>query len=218
MQQKFKGIYSKGKSLFTENLIKGEKVYGERVVVEDGKELREWNPFKSKYCAALQNGLKENIFFSGATVLYLGSAEGTTVSHVSDLVRKEGMIFCVDLSEIAMQKLHKLAEKRENLFPVLSDAQKTDNYSEYFEDGIDVLFQDVSQRNQTEIFLKNSVFLKPGSYGALSLKTKSISQSKSKKQILEEETKKLEDTFSIEQIISLEPFEKEHYLILVRKK
>jgi fibrillarin-like pre-rRNA processing protein len=62
------------------------------------------------------------------------------------------------------------------------------------------------------------VFLKKGSFGVLSLKTKSISQSKGKKQILAEETAKLEDVFTIEQIVSLEPFEKEHYLILVRKK
>ena len=218
MDKKFEGIYSNGKKLFTQNLVCGAKVYGEKLVVDAGTEYRECNPFKSKYCAAIANGLKTNIFGKDSVVLYLGSAEGTTVSHVSDLVGSKGVIFCVDLSEIAMQKLNALAKIRENIFPILSDAQKIDNYSEYLDEGVDVLFQDVSQRNQTEIFLKNAVFLKKGSFGALSLKTKSISQSKGKKQILEEETAKLEYTFEIEQIVNLEPFEKEHYLILVRKK
>ncbi|MBT4870270.1 MAG: fibrillarin-like rRNA/tRNA 2'-O-methyltransferase, partial [Candidatus Diapherotrites archaeon] len=158
----------------------------------------------------------ENIFFNGAKVLYLGSAEGTTVSHVSDLVGMKGEIYCVDISGIAMQKLNDLAEKRENLFPILADAQKPSEYEEYISDA-DVLFQDVSQRNQTEIFISNSKLLKQGGVGALSLKTKSISQ-KDKEEILEDEKKKLEEMFNVIQIVSLEPFEKEHYLILVRKK
>lgn len=215
MQQKFEGIYSSGKSLFTKSLVKG-RVYGKKIVNEDNEEYREWNPFKSKYCAAIVNGLKKNIFFKNSNVLYLGSAEGTTVSHVSDIVGKEGAIFCVDVSSIAMQKLTKLAEDRENIFPILSDANLTENYENVVE-KVDVLFQDVSQRNQVEIFLKNSKMLKQGCYGALSLKTKSISQA-SAKETLEIEKKKLENIFTIEQIVSLEPFEKEHYLILVKKR
>ncbi len=215
MKKVFDEIYSDGKNFFTKSKTM-EKVYGERIIEEEGNIFRQWNPFKSKYCAALQNGLKENIFKKGSTILYLGSAEGTTVSHVSDIVGDEGIIFCVDLSDIAMQKLASLAEKRENIFPILSDAQKIENYKEDIE-KVDTIFQDISQRNQTEIFIKNSIFLKNGSYGALSLKTKSISQDK-KEDTLAKEKDKLKDVFSIEQIISLEPFEKSHYLILVKKK
>jgi fibrillarin-like pre-rRNA processing protein len=211
----FKGIYYNNKFTYTKALVPG-KVYGERIVIENNVSYREWNPFKSKYCATLKNGLKQNIFFSGAKVLYLGSAEGTTVSHVSDLVGKKGEIYCVDISEIAMQKLTALAEVRENLFPILGDAQKPKEYEEYLE-HIDVLFQDVSQRNQTEIFISNARFLKKDSFGALSLKTKSISQ-QSKEKTLEEEKKKLSSTFEIVQVVSLEPFEKEHYLLLVKKR
>ncbi len=215
LTKKFEGIYSTRKSLFTKSLVQG-RIYGEKIINEGNEEYREWNPFKSKYCAALTNGLGKNIFFEKATVLYLGSAEGTTVSHVSDIVGTEGAIFCVDVSSIAMQKLTKLAEDRENIFPILSDANVIENYENVVE-KVDVLFQDVSQRNQVEIFLKNSKLLKKRSYGALSLKTKSISQV-SAKETLEIEKKKLENVFTIEQIISLEPFEKEHYLILVKKK
>ena len=215
MIEVFDGIYAEERKFFTKALVKG-RVYGERIVKEGNIEYRQWNPFKSKYCAALTKGLRENIFKSGETVLYLGSAEGTTVSHVSDIVGSEGIIFCVDLSGIAMQQLNALAEKRENLFPILSDANKIEQYQDDVGE-VDVIFQDISQRNQTEIFLKNSKLLKTGGFGALSLKTKSISQG-NKEETLENEKKKLEDTFQILQVVSLEPYEKEHYLILVRKK
>ncbi|MFA5763302.1 MAG: fibrillarin-like rRNA/tRNA 2'-O-methyltransferase [archaeon] len=214
-KKEFKSIYFDNKNIYTKALVK-EKVYGEVIIEENGNYYRQWNPFKSKYCAGLKNGLKENVFKKNSTVLYLGSAEGTTVSHVSDIV-SDGMIFCIDLSEIAMQKLTALAEKRDNIFPILSDANKIENYTEFIEEeSVDVLFQDVSQRNQAEIFIQNIGFLKKGGWGVLSLKTKSISQ-KDKKEILADEKIKLEKYFIIEQIISIEPFEKEHYLILMRK-
>jgi len=215
MIEAFPGIYASERKFYTKALVHG-RVYGEKIIKDDGEEYRQWNPFKSKYCAALTKGLKENIFFDGAKVLYLGSAEGTSVSHVSDIVGKKGEIYCVDISGIAMQKLTKLAEVRENIFTILSDAQIIENYKEDV-GKVDVLFQDVSQRNQTEIFIKNSELLKSGGLGALSLKTKSISQ-KDKKEILTDEKKKLEKVFEIVQIVSLEPYEKEHYLILMRKK
>ncbi|MFA5125409.1 MAG: fibrillarin-like rRNA/tRNA 2'-O-methyltransferase [archaeon] len=221
MQQIFEGIYSEGKTIYTKNLLPHKRVYGEKLLVEKGIEYREWDAFRSKYGAALKNGLIKNIFFSGANVLYLGSAEGTTVSHVSDIVGENGAVFCVDISEIAMQKLARLAEERQNLFPILSDAQNTNNYSEIITEScgkIDALFQDISQRNQADIFVRNAQFLKKGALGALALKTKSISQSRKKDDILEGEKKILEREFEIIQAISLEPFEKHHYLILVKKK
>lgn len=222
MQELFEGIYSDGKKLYTKNLLSGKKVYGERLVIIGGSEYREWDITRSKYAAAVKNGLRESLFFNGAKVLYLGSAEGTTVSHVSDIVGKEGTIIGVDLSEIAMLKLTKLAEERQNIFPILSDAQKTseneETITEAFNGKADALFQDISQRNQADIFVRNAVFLKKGGLGAIAIKTKSISQAKNKEKVLEEEKKTLQKEFEILQTINLEPFEKHHYVILVKKK
>jgi fibrillarin-like pre-rRNA processing protein len=217
LKQIFDGIYSDNKSIYTKNLVPGKKVYGEKLIFE-GAEFREWNPYRSKYCAGIKNGLKENIFFSGAKVLYLGSAEGTTISHVSDIIGSEGFIFGVDISETAMQKLLDLGEKRKNIFPILGDAQLPIEYAEEIGGEMDVLFQDVSQRNQTEIFLRNAFMLKTDSYGALTIKTKSISQTEKKEDILAKELEKLSDEFKINQIITLDPYEKDHYLILMKKK
>lgn len=49
-------------------------------------DYRVWNAFRSKLAACILNGI-ENIYIKpGAKVLYLGAANGTTVSHVSDIV------------------------------------------------------------------------------------------------------------------------------------
>ena len=113
-----------------------------------------------------------------------------------------------------------LCERRVNLVPVLADANQPESYKEYFgRDKVDFLFQDVSQKNQAEIFLKNSrMYLKPGSKAMLSIKARSISQTDPFKKIVDNEKNKLEKEFEILQVINLEPFEKEHALILCERK
>jgi fibrillarin-like pre-rRNA processing protein len=214
----FEGIYTDDNEIYTKNLARGQRVYGEKLFIEGTEEYRAWNPNRSKYAAALKNGLQENIFFAGQKVLYLGSAEGTTMSHVSDLVGEKGMVLGVDVSEIAMMKLIDLAETRKNIFPILADAEQTDQYKEYMGGEVDTMFQDIAQRNQAEIFVKNAKFLKKKGLAAIAIKTKSISQSKKKEDILAEEKKELKKAFDILQVVSLEPYEKGHYLLLLRKK
>ncbi|MEM4869459.1 MAG: fibrillarin-like rRNA/tRNA 2'-O-methyltransferase, partial [Desulfurococcaceae archaeon] len=43
--------------LATKNLVPGHRVYGERLFRFEGVEFREWNAFRSKFAAALLNGL-----------------------------------------------------------------------------------------------------------------------------------------------------------------
>lgn len=49
-------------------------------------EYRVWNPFRSKLAAAIVGGVGNIHMPPGSKVLYLGAANGTTVSHVSDIV------------------------------------------------------------------------------------------------------------------------------------
>ena len=221
MKPLFEGIYTDGKEIYTKNIRPGKKVYGEKLISEQRTEYRAWDAYRSKYAAAIKNGLSKNIFQHNENVLYLGSAEGTTISHVSDIIGEGGIVFGIDTSEIAMMKLVKLAEERPNILPILSDAQNTQNYAKTLTEAsgkVDALFQDISQRNQAEIFVKNSQFLKQHHYAALVVKTKSISQSKGKEEVLNEEKKILLEEFQIIQVVNLEPYEKHHYLILVKKK
>ena len=99
------GVFiSRGKedALLTKNMVVGESVYGEkRIATEDeaGKvEYRVWNPFRSKLAAAILGGVDKIHMPPGSKVLYLGAASGTTVSHVSDVVGPEGMVYAVEFS------------------------------------------------------------------------------------------------------------------------
>ena len=57
-----------------------------------------WNPFRSKLAAAILGGVDKIHMPPGCKVLYLGAASGTTVSHVSDVVGPEGMVYAVEFS------------------------------------------------------------------------------------------------------------------------
>ena len=57
-----------------------------------------WNPFRSKLASAIVAGVENIHIEPGKKVLYLGAASGTTVSHCSDLVGPEGMVYAVEFS------------------------------------------------------------------------------------------------------------------------
>ena len=61
-----------------EDLFQGEN--------QEKIEYRVWNPFRSKLGAAILSGVDNIHMAPGTKVLYLGAANGTTVSHVSDIV------------------------------------------------------------------------------------------------------------------------------------
>jgi fibrillarin-like pre-rRNA processing protein len=220
LQELFPGVFSDATRLFTENAVPGTKVYGERLVKENNIEFRQWDTFRSKLAAAIKNGLGEMPVKPGCNVLYLGSAEGTTISHIADIIGKNGVAFGVDVSERVMRKFILICEQRKNIVPILADADNPLAYSEHIAGRkIDVLYQDVSQKNQAEIFLKNSdYFLRRGAHGLLAIKAKSISQEKPVNEVFEKEISKLNGQFNVKQIINLKPFEKDHVMVLCEKK
>src|SRR3990167_9096425 len=120
----------KKRQLYTINLAPGSNVYGERLVKENGFEYREWYASKSKLAATILKGSPNVGIRKNDIVLYLGSASGTTVSHVSDIVGNEGMIFAVDIAPRVMRDLIFLCYSRKNIAPVLADANKTDALKE----------------------------------------------------------------------------------------
>nr|CAH8838652.1 unnamed protein product [Trichobilharzia regenti] len=130
------GIFvAKGKEdcLVTRNVVVGESVYGEkRIGVEDdagGKiEYRVWNPFRSKLAAGIVNGLDQIHIKPGSRVLYLGAASGTTVSHVSDVVGEEGVVYAVEFSHRSGRDLLNVAKHRTNVVPIIEDARHPHKY------------------------------------------------------------------------------------------
>ena len=213
---KIESVFKKSDKIYTENLdsCTGIKVYNERLVRHKNKEFRSWNPYRSKLAAAILKKLTFEIK-QDATVLYLGAATGTTVSHISDIV-KNGTVFAVEISPIAANELIKLSRKRQNIFPILEDANHPERYS-FFVPSVDIVYQDISQRNQAEIFLENiRRYLKKDGSGVLMVKARSIDVSLKPTKAYEFVADKLkEQKLKIVDTIDLAPHEKDHAAIVV---
>lgn len=218
LQQLQPGIYTeesrKGKTFWTKNLLPGVSVYDEKLI-ENGM-YREWSIKKSKIAAGLAKGLPQLPVKSGDAVLYLGASTGTTVSHISDIVGKHGIVFAVEFSFYMLRRLVFLAEKRKNIAPLLADAKKTKTYMPYLCE-VDFLFQDIAQKQQVEIFLKNLIFLKKNHFGMLAVKAKSVDVTAEPQKVYAQVKKQLEKEVKIIWSSRLDPFEKDHCLFLVEK-
>lgn len=206
--------------LATQNLINGNSVYGEKIIKYEDIEYRLWDPFRSKLAGAILKGLRENPIKESSKVLYLGASTGTTVSHVSDIVGNSGIVFPVEPSvRVARELLENVSSKRNNIIPILSDARNYLKYYGYF--GIvDVVYSDIAQPDQTMIAIDNSKsYLKNNGDLLIIIKTRSIDVLTDPKIVTQNEAKKLEaNNFTINQIINLEPFEKDHSLIHAKLK
>ena len=210
-------IYLKDNQLATENLVVGTSVYGEQLIKSDDKEYRIWNPTRSKLAASLLNGMEKLDIPENSKILYLGASTGTTVSHISDII-KDGLIYAVEFSPVTAKKLVRLANQRTNIAPILGDATKPKEYLNIVE-KVDLVYCDVAQPTQTELFVKNmNIFAKEDGKGLLMLKARSIDVVQKPKKIFKEEEKKLKEKgFAVLEKIKLEPYEKDHIAFLVEK-
>ncbi len=208
-------LIKRGK-LLTKNLTPGHNVYGEKLVRISGKEYREWNPRKSKLGAALMKGVKSP-FKENSWVLYLGAASGTTVSHISDIV-PNGRIYAVEFAPEPIKKLILLAKVRQNIIPVFADANKPELYKDIVQ-KCDVVFQDVAQKNQVGIFVKNCKhYLKRNGTGMLTIKSRSIDVTSSPSKVFKDVEKELKNYFAIVKSTRLEPYEKDHKFYVLKWK
>jgi fibrillarin-like pre-rRNA processing protein len=187
-------------------------VYGERIL--EGYRL--WDPFRSKLAALILKGRsKRPVPARSARVLYLGAATGTTVSHVSDIVG-DGLVYAVEFSPRSMRDLIRLCERRNNIVPILANAARPEDYASLVE-PVDLVYQDVSQRNQAEIASRNCArYLKPGGELILMLKTRSVDVTASPQVVLQAETKKLQG-LDLLSALDLLPFHQDHFAIAGRK-
>ena len=203
------------KNAATLNLVKGDNVYGEKLVKYDGEEYRLWDPFRSKLAAALKKGMKNMPIKNGTKVLYLGASTGTTVSHVSDIVGSSGIVFAVEpATRVARELIENVASKRKNVVPILEDARRPNSYFAVF-GKVDVVYCDIAQPDQTDIAIANcAAYLKKDGVMLLVIKTRSIDVTMEPRAVIMQEAGRLErSSFSIEQIMTLDPFDKDHGMI-----
>lgn len=216
--QGFFWIKSEGeRKLATENLVVGNQVYKEKLITKKRIEYRLWEPFRSKLAAAIMNGLEVFPFQNKSTVLYLGVSTGTTISHISDIVGPNGIIFGIEhASRVARDFLDRVATYRKNIIPILQDARKPEEYFSMF-GKVDVVYVDIAQPDQTEIAITNcKMYLKKNGYLFLAIKTRSIDVTKPPKQIINEEIQKIKEKFDILQTIDLHPYDKDHAIVIAK--
>ncbi|MEK6901734.1 MAG: fibrillarin-like rRNA/tRNA 2'-O-methyltransferase [Nanoarchaeota archaeon] len=208
----------RGRSIFTKSILPGKTFFEERTVKEGGTEFREFDPRRSKLAATIMKGCTNMGIRKGDIVLYLGISHGYTASFVSDIVGSEGFIFGIDPAPRVIRDAVFLAEHRHNIVPLLADANHPETYASRI-CAVDVVYQDIAQRNQADIFIRNChLYLKPGGYGLLAVKARCIDIKKKSKQIFEEIRKELEKIFIVIDYKILEPFEMDHCMIIVKKK
>jgi len=185
----------------------GESVYGEPTV--DG--WRKWDVRRSKLGAMLEKGMDTNLA-GGETVLYLGAAAGTTVSHVADF---SGPTYAVEFAARPARDLLDAAEPRKNLFPLLKDARKPETYAHVVE-PVDVLIQDVATRGQAKVALANRRFLDDDGRLLLAVKARSEDVARDPDAVFEETLTALKDGYEILETRSLEPFHDDHLAVVAR--
>lgn len=210
----------KGKKIlyFTKSVYPGFRGFDERIEKINGEEFREVKPERSKFIAAIAKGLSQTGIRHGSIVLYLGASHGYTPSFMSDIVGKEGFLFCLDFAPRVVKDLVFVCEKRGNMAPMLEDAAHPENYA-IAVPKVDAVFQDIAQREQVKIFLKNcNMFLKPGGFGLLALKARSVDVSKNPNQLFKEVRAELEKNILVVDYRELDPFEKDHAFFVVKKK
>lgn len=129
----------------------------------------------------------------GATVLYLGAASGTSVSHVADIVGPTGRVYAVEFSHRSGRDLISMATHRTNVIPIIEDARHPLRYR-MLVGMVDVIFADVAQPDQARIVGLNAhLFLKVGGGVLVSIKANCIDSTAKPEVVFANEVKKMRD-------------------------
>jgi len=218
----FKGVFwlqgRRKRQLATLNLVPGFRSYDEVVAVVNGREYRVWPPRRSKPAAAILNGLKNFPVKRGTRILYLGIASGTTASHFSDIIGREGVIYGVEIAQRVLRELLPVAEARKNIVPILASARRPEDYSSIVEQ-VDFLYVDVAQPDQAEILLANAdMFLRRGGYAMIAVKASSIDVTLPPKKVYRMVEEKLsKGGLKVLERVDLAPYDPKHAMIVARK-
>ncbi|MBU1975656.1 MAG: fibrillarin-like rRNA/tRNA 2'-O-methyltransferase [Nanoarchaeota archaeon] len=213
---KYPNLYENGRFLFTASAYPGTCHFEERIRREGGLEYREFRPDRSKLAAAIAKNISQVGIKPGNNVLYLGASHGYTPSFISDMVGKHGMIFGIDVAPQVVRNLYFVSQKRNNIAPILANCNHPESYQHLIVQ-CDILYQDIAQRNQVEIFLKNLQFLKKGGFGILAIKSRSIDVTKKPKLIFKQVRLEMEKKITVVDYRELDPFEKDHALFVLKK-
>ncbi|SFL49845.1 fibrillarin-like pre-rRNA processing protein [Halogranum rubrum] len=188
----------------------GLPVYGEPT---DG-DWRVWDAGRSKLGAMLELGMDTGLV-GDETVLYLGAASGTTVSHVADFA---GPTYAVEFAPRPVRDLVGVAEDRDNLFPLLKDARKPETYAHVVEADVDVLVQDVATRGQARVAARNAQFLRDDGRLLAAIKARSEDVTADPSDVFDDVVDELAEAFEILETTRLDRFHDDHLGVVARPK
>ncbi|GGK65624.1 fibrillarin-like rRNA/tRNA 2'-O-methyltransferase [Haloarcula sebkhae] len=187
----------------------GQPVYGERT---DG-DWRRWDPHRSKLGAMLEQGMETGLE-GDETVLYLGAAAGTTVSHVADFA---GPTYAVEFAPRPVRELLDAAESRQNLFPLLKDARKPESYAHVVE-PVDVVVQDVATRGQARVAALNKRFLTDDGRLLAAIKARSEDVTADPADVFDNVREELSAEYELLETARLDPYHEDHLGIVARPR
>ena len=225
LHDRFEGVFwvtleDGARKLATKNLAPTISVYGESLVREGEVEYRTWDAYRSKLAAAILKNINTLPLRRGKAVLYLGSASGTTASHVSDILEDEGRVYCVEFAQRSMRELiDTVCGSRTNVYPILADARLPEAYRALVS-PVDVIYSDVAQPEQAKILADNAdLFLKPKGSVIIAIKSRSVDVTMEPTDVFKQEITILENrNFTLVQAVRLEPYEKDHALVLLNRE
>jgi fibrillarin-like pre-rRNA processing protein len=207
------GVFTDRHRLFTVNAAPGRSVYGEWLVVQEGVEYRAWDPNRSKLAAMIIAGARGFGISPGSNVLYLGAASGTTASHVSDIV-SGGVVTCVEFSQRSFRDLVGVCESRPNMIPIMADASLPEGYAGLVE-SVDVVYQDIAQRDQAEIFARNMEAFE-AERGILMVKSRSVSVASEPSQVFDKVARALTSSgMRVTGVVDIGRFAGDHAALMV---
>ena len=188
----------------------GAPVYGEPT---DG-EWRLWDARRSKLGAMLEHGMDTGLA-GGDSVLYLGAASGTTVSHVADFA---GPTYAVEFATRPARDLIEVAEDRDRLFPLVKDARKPETYAHVVEGDLDAVVQDVATSGQARVATLNERFLAEDGRLVAAFKARSEDVTADPADVFDDVLDELRETFEILETERLEPFHDDHLGVVATPK
>jgi len=186
---------------------RGSPAYGEPT---DGP-WRRWDPDRSKLGAMLAAGMDTGLS-GGETVLYLGAAAGTTVSHVADFA---GPTYAVEFAARPARELLAAARDRERLFPLLKDARRPETYAHVVE-PVDVIVQDVATRGQAAVARENRRFLREDGRLLLAIKARSEDVTRDPEAVFEDVLDTVGESYEVIETERLDPRHDDHLAVVAR--
>eukprot|EP00920_Eleutheroschizon_duboscqi_P027872 GHVT01068178.1.p1 GENE.GHVT01068178.1~~GHVT01068178.1.p1 ORF type:complete len:150 (-),score=24.62 GHVT01068178.1:1335-1784(-) len=131
------------------------------------------------------------------------------------MVGAEGVVYAVEFSHRSGRDLTNMAKKRSNIVPIVEDARQPLRYR-MLVGGVDVLFADVAQPDQSRIVALNAHhFLKPNGWFIISIKANCVDSTAKPEVVFAAEVDKLrKELCKPREQLTLEPYHRDHAVVI----